>query len=318
MNTPSSILSLVIPYHNSAVYLPSTLSSLSSQGIITRQIKLILIDDHSTDQSHDIVNSWLQSEKANWRETVHIKANESGASNARNLGILYADTTWIMFFDSDDLMMPQHLQTIVGYIKQKNTSELLYWDISIEWQGKLCRKTPRFINLNIDVVLHSVWSTQRFVVKTDFLKNVGGWDPTLVVWNDWELAIRMKAHNPSYEYIPCGSRVIVRTHPDSLTGNCYATKKGMWEKALEKTKETSLKHNAYEIVRLIELKSALLAAEYHREGDYISAIELLKTVKINSLCQSYLLDFTYRWHILFGHGISYPLYLLDACNIVSL
>lgn len=89
-------ISVIVPVYNVEKYLKRGLSSLISQTL--EELEIIIINDGSTDASLDICR---QFEEQDSRITVINKINE-GVSIARNIGIEYATSEYIVFFDPDD------------------------------------------------------------------------------------------------------------------------------------------------------------------------------------------------------------------------
>ncbi|MDZ8188211.1 MAG: glycosyltransferase family 2 protein [Nostoc sp. ChiSLP02] len=105
------MISVIIPCHNSAQWLPETLTSLQQQENIT---EVILVDDASTDESVKVANLYSS--------TLPIRVISSldrGVSAARNTGLSCARGEWIQFLDADDILMPgklsRHLQIGISY-----------------------------------------------------------------------------------------------------------------------------------------------------------------------------------------------------------
>jgi glycosyltransferase involved in cell wall biosynthesis len=92
-------LSIIMPIYNAESFLAQTLNSVLKQNT-TVNFELICINDGSTDSSADILDSY----KAHPCVRVVATAN-SGISAARNLGLTHARGRFIMFLDSDDLLL---------------------------------------------------------------------------------------------------------------------------------------------------------------------------------------------------------------------
>lgn len=100
-------VSIVVPIYNTAEYLEKCLNSICSQTY--RNIEIILIDDGSTDQSLNICNSFADKD---YRIRVVHQENK-GLSNARNKGMELATGSYISFFDSDDYVEPNMIETML-------------------------------------------------------------------------------------------------------------------------------------------------------------------------------------------------------------
>lgn len=90
------ILSVILPVHNTALYLEKCIKSILSQTF--KDFELIIIDDGSQDNSPNIIKEFC---KLDDRVRAFFQSNQ-GVSMARNLGIAEAKGEYITFVDSDD------------------------------------------------------------------------------------------------------------------------------------------------------------------------------------------------------------------------
>lgn len=105
---PDPRVTVIIPFHNSALTLGATLDSLQRQTM--PHWEGVLIDDASTDDSARIV----QERAASDPRLRLIKAPRNlGPAGARNLGISAARARFVAFLDSDDLWHPEKLSVQV-------------------------------------------------------------------------------------------------------------------------------------------------------------------------------------------------------------
>lgn len=91
-----SRISIIIPVYNSQDYLDECLNSIIFQTY--KNIEIICVNDSSTDDSLNIINSIADKDD---RIKV-ITVPNAGVSNARNVGLKYSTGEYIMFVDSDD------------------------------------------------------------------------------------------------------------------------------------------------------------------------------------------------------------------------
>ena len=94
-------ISIVIPIHNTGIFLEKCVESVLGQTL--SDIEVILVDDGSTDESGKLCDEF--SEKDNRVRVIH-KINE-GVSIARNVGISQAKGEYVGFVDSDDWLEPE-------------------------------------------------------------------------------------------------------------------------------------------------------------------------------------------------------------------
>lgn len=100
------LVSVVMPVYNAERYLAESLDSLLHQTLT--KIEIICVDDGSTDRSVDILRSYAARDL---RITFYQQKNQF-AGVARNNGISHARGKYITFLDSDDIMLPDALETM--------------------------------------------------------------------------------------------------------------------------------------------------------------------------------------------------------------
>ena len=108
------LVSIVMPCRNEEKYLPVCLDSIQRQTL--RNWELIIVNDHSHDQSAKILEDFLKIEKRG--RVLHNPGN--GLVSALNLGINHSQSEMIARMDADDIMEPQRLEMQVEHL-QKNT-----------------------------------------------------------------------------------------------------------------------------------------------------------------------------------------------------
>ena len=101
-------VSVVIATYNRSGLLRETVDSILSQAF--QDFELIVVDDGSTDDTSDVLAFYKN-------RIQYIRQENRGPSAARNLGVRHSKAEWISFLDSDDLCLPQHLQTLYGYVQ---------------------------------------------------------------------------------------------------------------------------------------------------------------------------------------------------------
>ncbi|MEV5970252.1 glycosyltransferase family 2 protein [Streptomyces sp. NPDC051921] len=104
-------LSVVVPFHNVGPYAPDTLRSLADNA--DADTEFLLIDDHSTDETPDLLDRWKDRIP---QATVIRHGTNLGVAQARNTGIDAATGDYLTFLDGDDWYAPGHLRATVDGI----------------------------------------------------------------------------------------------------------------------------------------------------------------------------------------------------------
>lgn len=112
------LISIITPCYNSEKYISETYDSIKSQNY--KNWEWIIVDDCSSDKSVEIIQSFNDE-----RIKLFIQSKNQGAAYARNLALNKAQGRFITFLDSDDLWLPNFLETTINYLIENN-EELVY------------------------------------------------------------------------------------------------------------------------------------------------------------------------------------------------
>lgn len=125
------LISIIVPVYNVEKYLPECIESILSQSY--SNFELILVDDGSKDKSGIICDEYAKRDN---RIKVYHKQN-GGVSSARNLGLDNADGEWITFVDSDDIVEPNYLSSMVLYTENYDFSIIQFSLNRIGWPSSI-------------------------------------------------------------------------------------------------------------------------------------------------------------------------------------
>jgi glycosyltransferase involved in cell wall biosynthesis len=104
-NRSNPDVSIIIPLYNKGQYVARALNSILAQT--HQNFEIIVVDDGSTDNGPEIVNSYVDN-----RLRLIRQAN-AGPGAARNRGIQSSQTPLLAFLDADDEWMPNFLSELV-------------------------------------------------------------------------------------------------------------------------------------------------------------------------------------------------------------
>lgn len=108
-------VTVVVSVYNVERFLPRCLDALVGQTL--KNIKIICVDDGSTDNSKKILRDYLKKDK---RIILITKKNE-GLSSARNAGLKRCDTKYVMFCDGDDFYSPKMCEIMLRAIEESGS-----------------------------------------------------------------------------------------------------------------------------------------------------------------------------------------------------
>lgn len=205
------LITVIIPTYNRASYLKEAIDSVLSQDF--QDFEFIVVDDGSTDETPNVLDSYGNAVRALCRE-------HRGVSAARNAGIAHAQGTLIAFLDSDDLWLPKKLSAQVDFFR-KNRDALICQTEEI-WirNGTRVNAKERHKKYSGDIFEKAlplcIVSPSAVMIKKGLFDHVGLFDESLPVCEDYDLWLRVAARYPVYLI---ETPLIIKRggHPDQLS-----------------------------------------------------------------------------------------------------
>ncbi|MBK6561815.1 glycosyltransferase family A protein [Candidatus Amarobacter glycogenicus] len=176
------LVSVIIPVHNGAHFLPDSLASVFAQEY--RPIEVIVADDGSTDGSAEVAESFPG--------VRCLRLEKGGVSRARNLAVAASAGEWLAFLDADDRWFPRKL-----------TEQVALGEACPEAGLVLCRVIHRF-SVDIpewfygptDGSAVTAYEPSAWLVRRAVFERVGGFDEARSLGEDtqwlsraWDLGI---------------------------------------------------------------------------------------------------------------------------------
>lgn len=157
------LVSVIVPVFNTEKYLAEALSSILDQSYT--HWELIIVDDHSEDQSAGIAKGFCQK----FPEKIRYYLNEGkGACTARNLGLEKSTGVYIKFMDADDALFDQEvLLSQIGFL-EKGNFDIVYGN---EWFYQKSFTQDNIIKKRGGAILSDKPNTfyRHFPITTNFL-----------------------------------------------------------------------------------------------------------------------------------------------------
>lgn len=130
--------SICIPTYNRASYLRDAIKSVFLQNFDDYEI--IVVDDGSTDKTREIISSFPD------KRLKYIYKNHTNAPDTRNIAIQNAKGDYLVWLDSDDILLPN---TLVNYYKNLALNpniNLIYGDLIVTDSNLLPQKELNYID----------------------------------------------------------------------------------------------------------------------------------------------------------------------------
>lgn len=192
-------VSVIIPAYNVAPFIAETVESLFAQTY--QDFEAILINDGSTDDTETRIAPYRD-------RLVYIRQPNRGVMAARNAGLKVARGRYIALLDSDDLLLPNFLEVLVGMLDSDQTLSVAYPNARyFGWpkhDGKLHQDVfPVSEPVTFDRVLRrECYIFGLLVFRRELLETVGGYDENLEGQGaeDFELWLRMLQHGCRFKF----------------------------------------------------------------------------------------------------------------------
>lgn len=195
-------VSIIIPTYNRSLLLEETILSVINQDY--QNWELLIVDDYSTDDTQDLVESYIQKDE---RIKLLKNTRTKGAQGARNTGILAAQSKYIILLDSDDLLSPNCLSKRVSFIQKQSDLDFFAFptaifkkkpgDTPLLW-NYLHRDDDLLRFLRQDMPFH----TCGVIWKKEALIELGLMDEALPCWQEWDIYVRALISDFSYAKSP--------------------------------------------------------------------------------------------------------------------
>lgn len=216
-------VSVIVPTHNAAPYIASTLQSILCQ--VGATFEVLVIDDCSTDDTSKIVSAMAKTDAR--VRYVRLPRNSGGPATPRNTGINLAKGHWIAFCDADDIWQPGKLGAQLTALSQEDanlcSSEITCFssekDIVPQPSSSssiICRDLSYWSNF-----LKNRIATSSVVCKRSDLLSGDMFDDSksLVAVEDFDLWLRLM-ERPGFKAIKVRAPLVAyRTHVKSLSAS---------------------------------------------------------------------------------------------------
>lgn len=202
-----ALVSIVVAAYNAETYIAETLRTILSQTYPA--VEMIVVDDGSRDSTCQVVESFGEKVK------LIRMANSGGPSMPRNVGAGHASGEYLVFFDADDLMCADRVETQLRFLQSNPQVQLVVSDYrNFTEQGdytgthfdtcvNLQQVTSLFRNATLSgpeaqdaLLVENFGCTCACMFRRSVFEEAGGFDPELRVGEDYELIYRVARRGP--------------------------------------------------------------------------------------------------------------------------
>lgn len=258
------LVSILMPVYNGSAFLDRSIGSVLKQSYANWEI--IIVDDHSSDNSSEVVKKYLNDKR------IILKQNDcnKGIAASRNLALKQAKGDFIAILDQDDEWLPQKLEKQMRLFNSlDSTFGLVYCNTKVQFENGHVQPFKKDIAPRQSIeenfkklYLTNYISSLTVVFRKECIQKVGYFNEN-IQWggDDYDLWLRISAQ---YKFAFVDEVLCIRHEHGK---NFSHAKKKMMYGSLETGNE--LIENKPERKTLLNQRTALL---YYRYG-----IETLKT-----------------------------------------
>ncbi|MGO8953758.1 MAG: glycosyltransferase family 2 protein [Rhodomicrobium sp.] len=210
---PNPRVSVIMANYNGARYLEDAIESVRRQTLAN--LELLVCDDASADESVNIIERYSAADD---RIKLIRSETNAGPSAARNRGLAAASGSWLAIMDSDDIMHPARLKTLIANAARDGAGIaaddliVFYQDLARRSHGLLPRayaQAPFWVDL-ADFIRSNVFYSKgaglgylKPIIRADLLRQTScRYDETLSIGEDYDFVLRLLVGGLKYRVYP--------------------------------------------------------------------------------------------------------------------
>lgn len=225
MGKKPPIVSVAIPTYNRARWLRECVESALAQNY--PELEVLVVDDGSTDDTTGIVKRVSDS------RLRYIRKGHTGAPHTRNCAVLHARGDFILWLDSDDILLPHTVERELGILDKFREADIVYGDLQIiDEKGKNTGRVHRrkdFWGTDVIscVIEDSPVPHAGTMVRRSLYQEHGLYDERFARAHDYEFWSRI-AESVRFKHAGCFT-CKYRIHKSNLSGDMLYVKDTSYE-----------------------------------------------------------------------------------------
>lgn len=191
-------ISIVTAARNAEQFIAETIQSVQAQGLLDWEH--IIVDDGSTDRTVEVAR-----EAGDHRLRI-ISQPSVGQSAAQNAGLAEARAKYVVMLDADDRLLADTFHRLKAPLEAQSDLTMAFghvWLIDQDGASLGARQqfqaSPSQDRLRDLLQRNLITTGGAAMIRSDALRQIGGFDPTLNMAQGWECWVRLAAHGPIAE-----------------------------------------------------------------------------------------------------------------------
>jgi len=232
-------ITFIATVFNKEKYLKPFIYSIKNQ--LLKQFEIIMVDDNSKDKSIQLIKDFIKKDK---RIKLIQNKNNRGSLYARSIGAFHAKGKYIIFVDSDDIILKNGIEIAYNYINNNNLDMIQFHSVfELKRKVFISRRYYKYLNIIYQPVLSNIFYYEN---KNGCEKNTALWDKLIkrdtvlkslkfignkylkdkiIIENDVILLFSLFQICKSYKYIDEIVYYYVISNNDSITNTKYKPEK---------------------------------------------------------------------------------------------
>jgi len=179
----NSLISVIVPCYNQAIYLPDALQSVLDQNY--PHWECIIVNDGSPDNTEEVAKRWMEKDS----RFKYFHKENSGVCDTRNFGVKQAKGNYIIPLDGDDKIGPDYFREAIEVFTADPDVKLIYSNTILFGNVNKKKINPDFVFENI-LTENQIFNSAIFR-RADFIA-AGGYNPNMVDGiEDWDFYLSL-------------------------------------------------------------------------------------------------------------------------------
>lgn len=202
-------ITVIVRTHNSSSFVEKSIESILRQTLNNKYYEIVVIDDSSTDDTLNVLSIY--------GDQLKVFPNVSeGPISAINVGLEKSKGHYFILLDSDDVFLPEALETFLVVIEDENV-DFAYSDYMEITENDEIQSVSLENN-----IFNSV--AGGIIFRKSTVEKVGGYDEKLF-FPEYDLLLKLIKNGSTYQHIQKPLFKYYR-HSESLTSDKKAVENG--------------------------------------------------------------------------------------------
>ncbi|WP_291789191.1 glycosyltransferase family A protein [Cecembia sp.] len=292
----SPLLSIICTVFNQEAFLTQCLAGIA--GLSYPNLEIFLVDNGSSDDSRAILKDWVDKNRSNFTISTIFRDLDMPYCQSFNQVLAQVNGKYLIDLSGDDILQTQHAIKSITRLEENPLAALSFSDAFLykegikksfyprDHQGRLKSPVIEGELYEVLVARHHVLSV-TMVLRTDFIKEVGGYDESLA-YEDFDIQVRLARKHPFVFSDHIG--LIKTIHPKAFSAAQYKRYRSVMLPStlkicqkIQKMNRTRGEDEALKKRLKYELKHALFSANFEVADGFLDLLEDLNNVGQSSL-----------------------------------